>query len=192
MEHNIIVISILIGVGLYIIYYKFINKDHISINNIKQNIKDRLKYSDLDKDFHNAFNNPDTNQPYNNVETDEDKILKYDTNKKIDNKIDTTRIFKKIDNSTYQIPVEGDIYHPVKTHKTTPLDPRAITECYTSLDCNAKKRYDLLIVDDFASMDTFNNNCTREISSYSQETNNVDISTNILKEDPDFYKEISH
>ena len=191
MEHNIIVISILIGVGLYIIYYKFINKDDPSINNIKQNRKDRLKYSELDKDFNNAFNNPDTNQPYNNVETDEDKLLKYDTNKKTNNKIDTNRIFKKIDNSKYKIPVEGDIYQSVKTHKKTPLDPRAITECSVKLDCNAKKRYDLLIEDDFTSMDTFNNNCTRDISSYSQETNNVDISTDILNEDPNFYKEIS-
>ena len=191
MDHNIIVISILIGVGLYIIYYKFINKVDTSINNLKQNRIDRLKYSDLDKDFHNAFNNPDTNIPYNNVETDEEKLLKYDTNIKKNNKIDHKRIFKKIDNSKYQIPVEGDIYQSVKTHKKTPLDPRAITECTTKLDCNAKKRYDLLIVDDFASMDTFNNNCTREISSYSQETNNVDISTNILNEKPDFYKEIS-
>ena len=108
--------------------------------------------------------------------------------------IDETRLHKSIDNSKYIIPVNDELYdnsnEMMKKVKGESHDPRMIFECGEKLDCNAKKRYDLLIEDDYESMNVFNDNCVQPVSSYDQTTNNPDISKDILNEDPDFYKDI--
>jgi hypothetical protein len=153
---------------------------------------------------HNKNNNKNHNQ--NNYENDylddktTDDLLKYSSsdvrlNNTDDNEeIDETRIYKKIDNSKYEIPVEGDIYQSVPNidpNKLPPMDPRAIIQCPDKLDCSAKKLYDILIEDDFESMNNFNTNCSRSGGTYSQKTNNKDISKDILREKPNFYNDIN-
>ena len=197
LNNNLIVISALCGIVIFLIYFNFFNKDNKSS---KLN-KDKLsKAGDNDeimteKMKRNLLIDPEIVN-IRNDNTEEDKLLKFDTNKEIpiDVEIDETCIYKPVDNSKYEIPVDGSIYKSADNrnpYKKPSSDPRAILECQDKLDCNAKKRYDLLIEDDFYSMNEFNPNCSRKAGTYSQDTNNKDISKDILNEDPNFYASIS-
>ena len=83
------------------------------------------------------------------------------------------------------MPIENNLYNDPG------LDPRTGPQCIQSLNCDAKKSYDLLLNDDYDSFDVFNSNCTRDISSYSQETNNLKIDKALLMEDPSIYDDIT-
>jgi len=191
LNNNTVIISILISVTLFLIYY------NLAHNPANKEAVDDMKRRLLEEET--QFNTSDTLLKYN---TNKSK-LSSDTNPsphELDqdpenpDEIDHTRIFPKIENSKYEIPVEGNIYQSVSNidpDKVAPLDPRAIIQCPDKLDCSAKKRYDLLIEDDFESMNDFNTNCSRSGGTYSQETNNKDISKDIIKEKPTFYNDIS-
>lgn len=188
LNNNTVIISILMGVTFFLIYYNFSDKKtnkKESVDDMKRRLLEETHFNTSDKLL--KYNTNKSNKSNRELVEDTDDTENPD-------EIDHTRIFKKIDNSKYEIPVEGDIYQAVTRtdpSKVTPLDPRAIVQCPDKLDCSAKKRYDLLIEDDFESMNDFNTNCSRSGGTYSQETNNKDISKDIINEKPDFYNDIN-
>jgi len=198
LNNNLIVISALCGIVIFLIYFNFFNKDKKSSKLSKDNKSRKSGEHDeimTEKMKRNLLIDPEIVN-IRNDNTEEDKLLKFDTNKEIpiDVEIDETCIYKPVDNSKYEIPVDGSIYKSADNrnpYKKPSSDPRAILECQDKLDCNAKKRYDLLIEDDFDAMNVFNPNCSRKAGTYSQDTNNKDISKDILNEDPNFYASIS-
>ena len=170
------IISILIGVGLFIVYYNMIQNRH----NINNKLTDKLKKLNHENDRLLKYSKGNVNyeNKIKNTKTTPTTIAN-------DNNIDYTRIYKKIDNSKYIMPHDNNLYND------SSLDPRTGQHCKQSLNCDAKKSYDLLITDDYDSFDVFNSNCTSDISSYSQETNNLKIDKALLMEDPSIYDEIT-
>ena len=185
MDNLIIIISILIGICLFVAYFYIMQHKHIL--NVKLN--NNLKMLSSDNNRLMKYSNGSVR--YNNRKTNEKDHDEHsyhsddDSNHNDNDNIDHNRIFKKIDNSEYKLPINNKLYNDNN------IDPRAGPICKQTLDCNSKKRYDLLINDDYDSFDTFNTNCTRDISSYSQETNNPKIDKMLLVENPAIYENIS-
>jgi len=180
--NNTVIISILMGVTFFLIYYNLSDK-----KTYKKESVDDMKRRLLDEET--QFNTTDKLLKYN-----KNKSNKSNKSNKLEHDVENPDNRDEIDNTKYEIPVQGNIYQSVSNpdpNKIQPLDPRAIIECPDKLDCSAKKRFDLLITDDFESMNNFNTNCSRSGGTYSQETNNKDISKDILTEKPDFYNNIS-
>ena len=210
-----IIISILVGIVLFFIYYNMTdandtlqytlsnivnrtqqkskqNKDNIK-SVINKKLKEKIKNNKVRQKLMRNENLLENEHNYDNdIEKYNLGSIKYSNTN--DEDIDDKRIHKKINNSKYIIPVNDELYNNnnnlIKYHKGNTNDPRMIIKTHDNLDCNAKKRYDLLIEDDYDSMDIFNNNCVLPASSYEQTTNNPNISKELLEENPDFYKDI--
>jgi len=181
MDNLNIIISILIGVGLFFVYYNIIhNKNNLNLK-LTENINKLTSDNNaLMKYFKGNVKYDNEDKTKSDIEEEKEGPSNDSTSQ-----IDHTRIFKKIDNSDYKLPVNNKLYNDNN------VDPRSGPKCNQVLNCNAKKRYDLLINDDYDSFDVFNTNCSREISSYSQETNNPNIDKMLLVENPQIYENIS-
>jgi len=215
MDTYTIIISVLIGAAIFFIYYNMTDANDTfqrTINNIlnkkqtNSKIKNETLKSNINKQLKKQMKNEKARRKLmrnenlleneHNYDNDIERYnlgsVKYSSCN--DDDFDETRLYKKIDNSKYIIPVNDELYdnenNLIKYHKGKTYDPRMIIKTPDNLDCNAKKRYDLLIEDDYESMNVFNENCVQPASSYAQTTNNPNISKEILQENPDFYKDI--
>ena len=162
------IVSILFGLGLYAIYY------NINFMKFKTN-------KDLEEVLIKTHEESEKQEKEIKDNIDKYNVSNIKEKKEENNVIDETRIFKKIDNSKYEIPIDNAMK----------IDPRKKMKNTLKFDCPIRKKHDLLIEDDYKSMDPFNDNCDQPISDFTQETNNLNISKEMLQENPQFYDTIS-
>ena len=178
------IISILFGVGLFVVYYNMIQNRQDINKTLTDNLKKQRRHTDRLLTYSKG-NVKYENKKHRTNNTRNIAEKQHIANNITNDTIDHTRIYKKIDNSKYIMPLDNNLYND------NGVDPRTGPLCHSPLNCDAKKSYDLLITDDYDSFDVFNSNCTRDISSYSQETNNYKIDKALLMEDPSIYDNIT-